>query len=597
VDARDLKETTLKPKTKNHKLQKAFLCILTHPMNRTLVLTLFYLITISSTRAQNKEIYTFIDPVVKSWTVDRKVHAGKKLFASLEMNGNLRVYELQGRKPMFLSIQSEQELGEAGNSSSSRNMLQFSPDGKWLGVFTIRNGFRLYDTETWNVMLDLSWKGVTPATLSETPFPYDIWFMGKHLVLFFEHEEPVNNGFVFDLEKGGIVNVAGSKGFGIYDISSVARHGDSTGIDLDFNIEPKEVHISWNGKPIRSLGRKAKGQFLVITGTEVILHTYEPEADEEEDTDVEEQKKEEVHPVSPLELKFTDSLKRKELQSLLLSYDLKDFFWKADLSPDSNRTYIESTYFQLLSTDTINGCAVSRYDIHPTAPSQLIEITAPGEYPRYFLHSWEGKWLRYGNSVFLHSPPDRYNPTGRWRVVLFEKNEFRWDIFDRDNDDLPGMIVSSPSGKEIAFAVNEYGNAAIYGFSLDSSRLTKILSLPGKKVIDDWLREGGWASYPQLSIYRFLENGYFFFQGKDLGHNNMLFETRYWSKVHELPVAGASRGIRSMGFRNIIRAGESLLFGNMNSWQYTANSFDYTPIDRDSLYENDFIEPTPGTLY
>jgi hypothetical protein len=117
-----------------HNQKLAILLFIYFNMRVPTIYTFLVLFFITKASAQQKELSTFIDPVVQTWTVDREVNQPKKLFASLEINGNLRVYDLHGRKPVFLDIQSEQELGEGGNSRvSTKNMLRFSPGGEWLG--------------------------------------------------------------------------------------------------------------------------------------------------------------------------------------------------------------------------------------------------------------------------------------------------------------------------------------------------------------------------------------------------------------------------------------------------------------------------------
>ena len=557
----------------------------------------FVLFITPNVSAQQKELYTFIDPVVQTWTVDREVNQARKLFASLEINGNLRVYDLQGRKPVYLDIQSEQELGEGGNSRvSTKNMLRFSPGGEWLGTFTIRNGFKLYNTLSWTPVLELNWKGVTPATLDETPTPSDILFIGDYLVLFFDDDEYVNNGFIFDLKEGKLVPVLGNTGFNIYGIYSLPTPGiDRLELDVMLPNETKAVDILWKGQKIKTTGKLLKGAYLLLDEKTLSLLPGYPETEEEEETETVEDS---TQALPADTLAHADRLLTDRLRAVIREdYNIREYFLKNQDPGDSIWEKMGKMDFLHAGSDSIMNSVVNRYQMRGASSLDLIELIVGDNYPRYYLHTGDKyEKLRYGNAFFINRPyRDGIYTRGRWDLFLFEQNGFDIKSFSNENDDLLKMIVWSPSRKQVAFAVNAYGSAEIYTYALDSSFITRVLRLPGKTVVEDWLRDDGFASYPQLSIYRFLDDEYFFFQGKDLRHPNILFETRYGSKILEMPVAGATKGMVSAGFKNILRAGESFLLGSYNRWDYKDNSYVYTPISRDSIGEPDFTEPLAGS--
>lgn len=188
---------------------------------RKLLVAACSLIAFAAVAQQPASIQSFINPGIQSEIIDIKVHEGSKRFATLEVNGNMHVYDLQGRKLLVSSATNEGETGEGSHSiAGAANLLKFSNDGSRVAYFTVDAGFRLYDINKGAITIEARWpdfkKSITQLGIERNfyPEPDDIHFIGdKYLLYLYRAAPPLNNAFLFNIETNKQVGLSKGNGF------------------------------------------------------------------------------------------------------------------------------------------------------------------------------------------------------------------------------------------------------------------------------------------------------------------------------------------------------------------------------------------------
>lgn len=190
---------------------------------RKLLVAACFLLFYAASAQQVPAVQSFINPGIQSDIIDLKVHEGTKRFATLEVNGNMHVYDLQGRKLLASSATNEGETGEGSyNLVGAKNLMKFSSDGSKVAYFTVDAGFRLYDINTTAIIIEANWPDFKKTVrqlgreMEFTPAPDDIHFIGNRYLLYtYNATTALNNAFLFDLHMNKQVIFGKSNGFSI----------------------------------------------------------------------------------------------------------------------------------------------------------------------------------------------------------------------------------------------------------------------------------------------------------------------------------------------------------------------------------------------
>lgn len=557
-------------------------------LQHTSILRLFtaclFLFTGGHVAAQSA-IRSFLDPVVQKEVIDVAVNNKQKRMATLEISGAMHVYDLSQRRPLFFTKHNEEEISEGGtHQSGSRRLIRFNESGDLLGFFNKQNGFVLYHATTGDTLLELAWKGAGAQTISQSPLPFDLKFMGNYLLLQYSSENDNadkmydNNSFLIDIKNGRLVNIFGKEGFNCND--DFLENADTVKEISVYAQRPRDifpVNIYWKKKPIRLSKALKTKEPLLISDQGIKNQTEVLPADEEDD-----ETEDPAQLLQQLKTAATeDSASHKRLRAAIKqNSDWRTLFGSMD-KPAEMYAAIDSLDFLLSAADRISRYELRKYSIEYSYYN-IIEVWSNDQPVQYFLEQKQSGAFRFKNAYFVNTvrkTSSRSNPDNYWQLLwpgengMYELASFP----DQKGFNLLSCLVSSASGNKIAWVSNEGRSALIHGLNLETGKEKMILKIPSVKANDWWIRNDDIATgnFRQLNVYRFVDDDYFFVQGIKTGLNNLFFETTYWSKILEQPLAGNEyTGSRSEPTRNLFSSNGKILLDNEKTWTYNSNLFE-----------------------
>jgi hypothetical protein len=537
--------------------------------------------------ASAQNFVPFVNPGLQSEVMDMKLNAPSKKFATLELNGNVSIYDLTTRR-LQLSIPVNHEVLNEGGVFNYRNLMQFNRDASILALFTVDYGARIYDVNSGNILMDMSWEvkdknSIKPDYTLIKPLDIRI-FDNRYVLFFYDGSDLDNNAFLFDLQTMQQVVIDTDNGFRANEI--VTNEKDSA---YALSIQPVKkavgISITWPVRPARKvkniiskIGRKEDNYYISFSNGLVNKISHQ-------DFELLEESPGSFSTSNT----WKDSLSRAASEKLVDDYVSNHAYYK--LFTDFKAKWTQ--------TDTIEQTTFSWYELNEYYKYVQVADLRSGVIKQRLFYRSSHEYSKVKYMVLPGTDEAKLElefvlaKRTKDSLVLFRPVQQREFI-----DEWRSTIIESPDGNYIVYPLYSSRKGVrhfeLRVLNIHTGNVNVILDLPAKgiKIQDGWIREDILGSVPQLNRYRFLQNGYFMVQGNayDLPINTMVFETRFWTKLLDIPNKHTVHA-NNRPLKTLLAVGDEVLMNNNKVWNYKENLFaasngdfePFEPLSEDSV--------------